>query len=159
MHWREDILSALNDFEMVSELAGEPLIFVWDNVEFCPAPHERPKKLPVGRAAVYGFWCHGEWLKIGQVGPKSNARYTSQHYTGSANSTLAGALRGDAEWAKRVANDVDAEAPAGITKDFTAEWIEHTTSRVNILLPPNHDALRRLLEAFLHVRLRPKYEG
>ena len=40
------------------------------------------------------------------------------------------------------------------------EWIERETSRVNILLPSTRGKkLLSLLEIFLHVRLRPKYEG
>ena len=135
MNWREDILSALRDFEKVSELAGDHLVLGDVKVEFLPAPHKPPKRLPAGWAAVYGFWHSNDWLKVGYAGPKSSPRYTSQHYTGAAPSTLAHSLQKDAAWVKR------------------------ETSRVNIRLPSTTTkSLGLLLEAFLHVRLRPKYE-
>jgi len=42
---------------------------------------------------VYAFGAMAFGLKVGKVGPNSNARYTSQHYlVGSAPSTLAASL-------------------------------------------------------------------
>ena len=79
--WHEDILSALEDFRIVSRLAKGNIVLGTRDVEFLPAPH-RPRTLPPGRMAVSGFWFNGEWLEIGQAGPKSYARYMSQHYTG-----------------------------------------------------------------------------
>ena len=102
---------------------------------------------------MYGFWFDSEWLKIGRAGTNSGPRYTSQHYTGSARSTLSGSLRQDEEMRK----------VAGVGEDDLrgwAAWIERETSRANILLPAASDKmLVSLLEAYLHVRLRPKYEG
>lgn len=157
-NWRDDILSALRDFTIVSELAGSKVSLDGD-AEFLPAPHE-PRELPAGKAAVYGFWCSGEWLKIGQIGPNSNPRYKYQHYNiGSAKSNLADTLKLDEEWVERVGRDGDAAAGHGITKTFIAAWIKQNTCRVNIFLPPDEKILRSLLEAFLHARLRPRYEG
>ena len=101
--------------------------------------------------AVYGFWYDGQWLKIGKVSPNSNALYVSQHYNkGSAMSTLAGSL----------ANDPRTGLVAEFDTNDAGAWIRTATSRVNILLPATrHLALLSLLEAFLHVRLRPRYEG
>jgi hypothetical protein len=40
------------------------------------------------------------------------------------------------------------------------KWMLASTSRVNILLPAFREfKLLSLLEAFLHLRLRPRYEG
>ena len=150
--WREDILSALEDFSVISGLAKNRIVLGSRDVEFLSAPH-RPRTLPTGKMAVYGFWLNGEWLKIGQAGPKSNARYTSQHYTGSAQSTLSGSLR----------KDVAMRNAAGLEDDALTEWaawIKRETSRVNILLPSTQSkSLLSLLESFLHVRLNPRYEG
>lgn len=101
--------------------------------------------------AVYGFWGDGRWLKIGKVGPNSNARYTSQHYiAGSALSTLAGSL----------AKDTAMNGVVGFDPRAPGVWIRASTHRVNILLPATRErALLSLLEAFLHLRLRPRYEG
>lgn len=99
--------------------------------------------------AVYAFWSEGGWLKVGKVGPNSNARYTSQHYlAGSAPSTLAGSLMRSPP----TDNGFD-PAQAGA-------WIRERTCRVNILLPAHQPReLLSLLEAFLHLRLRPRFEG
>jgi hypothetical protein len=101
--------------------------------------------------AIYAFWWNDEWLKIGKVGQKSQARYISQHYnTGSAMSTLAGAL----------ANDPRMEIVSGFDKQNPGAWIKNATCRVNILISSQRRReVLSLLEAFLHVRLNPKYEG
>ena len=149
--WREQIMETLSDFEVVSELARNPITLTGDSIEFCPAPHCPPSRLPVGMMAVYGFWWNGEWLKIGKAGPNSNARYTSQHYNpNSARSTLAASLAGDIRM-------VGIPDFAGSTP---GDWIKSATSRVNILLPTKSgNALLSLLEAFLHERFKPRYEG
>src|SRR5262249_45761660 len=57
-----------------------------------PAPH-RPSPLPPGWQGIYAFRFQGVWLKVGEAGPKSNARWVSQHYDpGRAMSTLAFSL-------------------------------------------------------------------
>lgn len=147
--WRDDIEKAVTAFLTVAELAGDPVHVSDMEIEYLAAPH-RPTRLPAGRMAVYGFWGDGEWLKIGKVGPKSNARYTSQHYTGSAMSSLAGSL----------ASDPRMLPVAGFDPQLPGAWIRNATHRVNILLPATrHPALLALLEAFLHLQLRPRYEG
>ena len=149
--WREQIMEAVSDFEVVSELARNPTTFTGYFLEFCPAPHRPPSRLPVGMMAVYGFWWNGEWLKIGKAGPNTNARYTSQHYNpNSAKSTLAGSLVRD----RRMVGipDFDGSSPG--------DWIKSATSRVNILVPTDSGGeLLSRLEAFLHERFQPRYEG
>ena len=152
--WKEEIRSALSDFTTVSHLARNGVSFRVEDVEweFLPAPHRRPR-LPPGRMAIYGFWFDGEWLKIGRVGPNSGPRYTSQHYTGSARSTLSWSLRQD-ESMRNIA-----ELGKDDLRGWEA-WIERETSHVNILLPAARNTmLLPSLEAYLHQRLRPKYEG
>ena len=151
--WQEDIWVALDEFITVSQLARSEVSFGVEDVELLPAPHRRPTRLPTGRMAIYGFWFDGDWLKIGRAGSNSNARYTSQHYTGSALSTLSGSLRQD-ESMRNLASLGENDRRGWAT------WIERQTSRVNILLPTASDKMiAPLLEAYLHVRLRPKYEG
>ena len=49
---------------------------------------------------------------------------------------------------------------ASLGKDELAKWILRETSRGNILLPYTRGKkLVSPLETFLHMRLRPKYEG
>lgn len=79
-------------FLKIAALAGVNLNADDLHVEQLPAPHKSPTKLPTGKMAVYIFVYGDIVLKVGKVGPKSNARYTSQHYTGSAPSTLAKSL-------------------------------------------------------------------
>jgi len=147
--WREDVRSALRDFGAVSELAGDRVDPQHAEIEFLCAPHT-PRALPRGKVAVYGFWLDGTWLKVGRAGANSNARYVSQHYTESAPSTLAKSIRSD----ERMRNISDLDGKA------LAAWIKRETSRVNILLPATTSkALLSFLEAFLHMRLQPRYEG
>jgi hypothetical protein len=149
--WRDEVETALAAFLTVAELAGDPISRADIAIEYLGAPHRPPSSLPAGRMAVYGFWHNGAWLKIGKAGPNSNARYTSQHYNlGSAASTLAGSLAGDPHL--RSVDGFDPRAPGG--------WIKTATCRVNILLPSaRRRELLSLLEAFLHLRLKPRYEG
>ena len=92
--WSQQIVDALADFHVVSELAGNPVTFGTDNVEFCPAPHRPPSSLPKGMMAVYGFWWNDEWLKIGRAGPKSAGRYTYQHYNPHSTGEQLGSFSG-----------------------------------------------------------------
>ena len=148
--WREEIENALLAFIKVAKLAGETVASSDIKVEFLDAPH-KPRGLPNGYMAVYAFWWNDLWLKVGKVGPNSNARYLSQHYNpGSAQSTLAGSLVQDPNMLDVC--DFDPQNPG--------HWIKASTCRVNILIPSNRrKELLSLLEAFLHVRLRPHYEG
>ena len=147
--WQTDITDALADFCKVVELAGVQLDAAQLKVEFLPAPH-KPTKLPTGKMAIYGYWGLNQWLKIGMVGPNSQARYVSQHYNaGSAGSTLPGSLIHDQRMA---------EIP-GFDAAVPGTWIKSSCNRVNILLSATLGReLLALLEAFLHVRLNPRYE-
>ncbi len=127
-NWRDDIERAVIDFVAVAELADDPIAIADISIEYLPAPH-RPKSLLVGMMAVYGFWGDGSWLKIGKAGPRSNARYGSQHYNaGSAKSTLAGSLAGDPHML----------AVQGFDPLSAGDWIRQSTHRVNILMPASH---------------------
>ena len=148
--WRAEIEEALAVFPKVAELAGA-LISSTDIVpDYLPAPHKHPTFQPAGTMAVYGFWGDGEWLKIGKVGPNSKSRYTTQHYGFNAKSTVARSLAKD----RRIPafSDFDPIAPG--------KWMHASTHRINILLPATMGpAVLSLLEAFLQVRLKPRYEG
>jgi len=143
--------AALADFATVARLAGATLAAGDIRVEELPAPHKSPARLPVGHMAVYVFALGDDVLKVGKVGPKSAARYTSQHYNpNSAPSTLAASMIGDAA---RLGLDDAARADIG-------NWIRTNVDRVNILIPAGHGVpVLTLLESFLQCRLRPRYEG
>ena len=123
-NWRDDIEESLAAFKTIADLARVPLGDRQLIVEYCEARHEQPRRLPSDMRAVYGFWGLEQWLKIGKAGPKSNARYTSQHYTGSAISTLSGSISRDS----RMRN------VPGLNPDAPGEWIKACTNRVNILI-------------------------
>ena len=54
------------------------------------APHRRPTALPQNTQVVYAFLVENVCLKVGKAGPKTQARFTSQHYSvNAAPSTLA----------------------------------------------------------------------
>ncbi len=148
--WRSEIENALKDFVVVGEYAGIKVELSDFRVEYLEAAHKPPTALPKDYIAAYGFWYSGEWLKIGIVGPNSNARYISQHYSpNSANSTLA----------KSLLNDAAIMSQPDFDQKLIGDWIKGNTHRVNILLNAAYGmTLLRLLEAFLHVRLKPRYE-
>ena len=148
--WRKEMESALEAFIIVAELAGEPIRLDEIQVEFLPAPHKQPSNLPIGKMAIYAFWSNNEWLKIGQAGPKSAARYISQHY--NPNSSMS-------NLAKSLANDIRMKDILKFDSHNAGQWVKASTCRVNILMPANRrQELLSLLEAFLHARLRPRYE-
>ena len=112
-------------------------------------PHA-PKALPRGRMGVYAFLYNDEFLKIGKAGPRSNARFFSQHYQAQgAQSTLAKSLLAD-----------EAMARPGLTAENVGEWIRQNTRRIDILLDERLGVFAlELIEAALHYRYEPRYEG
>lgn len=149
MTWNAE--AALNDFMIVARLAGIEVTGEDIQIETNPAPHAAPVTLPSGFMAIYVFSRGDEILKVGNVGPNSQARYTSQHYNPcSAISTLAGSLLADRS---RL-------GIAGIEDGKIGEWIKSNMDRVNILMSARLGVrVLTLLEAFLQCRLRPTYEG
>lgn len=120
-------------------------------VDYCAAPHQNPTHLPDGKMAVYIFAHGNNVLKVGIAGSNSEARYTSQHYNpASANSNLAKSLLSDEEFPER---DICSEENIG-------NWIKTNLDRVNILLDDQYGiSFLKLIEAYLHCLLKPKYEG
>jgi hypothetical protein len=149
--WCDEVKSALTSFVAVAKLAGDPISEAEMEIEYLKAPHRPPTRLPAGKMAIYGFWGDGGWLKIGKAGPNSAARYTSQHYNlRSTPSTLA----------KSLASDPHMRTVKGFDQQDPGVWIKANTHRVNILLPSQRPReFLALMEAFLHLRLRPRYEG
>ena len=147
--WNPEHIAA--DFITIARLAGVELPAGALTVESLPAPHAPPTRLPAGKMAVYVFARGEDVLKVGKVGAKSQARYTSQHYNpGSAMSTLAASILADG-------------GRHGLTESDTArvgQWIRESVDRVNFLLDERLGMrVLTLLEAFLQCRLNPRYEG
>ena len=101
--------------------------------------------------AVYVFSYQGQALKVGKVGTKSQARYTSQHYNpGSVPSTLAASLL----------KESSAINVSGLSKSNVTEWIKRNTDRFNLIIDETSGIrVLTLLESFLQCRLRPIFEG
>ena len=141
----------LEDFLAVAKFAGIELQREAIQIETLPMPHRPPRSLPTGKTAVYVFSERDRVLKVGRVGPRSQARYTSQHYNPrSAPSTLARSLLKDGEVVQR----------CGLHDDNVSAWIRENTDRVNLILDADVGVRPlKLLEAFVQCRLQPVYEG
>ena len=101
--------------------------------------------------AVYVFEWKGQCLKVGKVGPNSQARYTSQHYgPSSSNSNLA----------KSVLGGRDELGISAVSKSNVGAWIKNNVDRTNYLLDSECGIpMLTLLESFLQCRLKPRFEG
>lgn len=115
------------------------------------APHRAPSGLPRDSMAVYSFFQAGECLKVGIVGPKSQARYVSQHYSpASASSTLGGSI---------------CRNPAAVGLDVldvgnVGAWMRENLCRADLIVPASYGMkVLRFAEAFLHLRWNPRFEG
>ena len=128
--------------------------------EYLPAPHV-PGDLPSGLGAVYVFTLPGSSeasagphraLKVGKVGPNSNARFRYQHYkSGSARSTLAGAIENNPLLFGFLGID---SLPVNI-----GDWIRKNTDRDNFFVNGNRRTLLSPLEVYMKARLGPVFEG
>jgi hypothetical protein len=147
-----DAEQLIAEFRAVAQIAGLSLSESDLVAEIHPAPHQPPRNLPDGKTAVYVYCTSERCLKVGKAGPKSKARYTSQHYQpDSAPSTLARSLLG----AK-----TEFSLPDSIDSSNIGEWIKQNTYRVNILLNAATGAnALNLLEAFVQCKLDPRFEG
>lgn len=120
-------------------------------IEILPMPHTPPSSLPRGKIAVYVFSSNKDVLKVGQVGPKSQARYTRHHYNpDSSRSNLS----------KSLIEDEDAKSKHNLSQETVGEWIKNNTDRVNFIVEDDYyGPMLNLLEAFVQCRLQPVYEG
>jgi len=148
--WRAEIEISIRDFATVPALAGSPIEYRAMDVEFLAAPHTPATCLPRAKTAIYGFRYGGEWLEIGRAGPRSNPRYTYQHYcpTGT-ESTLA----------KSLLNDADFAGSAALAENAGGQWLKASTCRGDAMLVADRGIpLPTFPEALLHLRLKPRYE-
>lgn len=145
------IIDAMNKFMDVSRLANIGVSAKDYEVEYLDAPHCPPARLPKGKMAVYMFFYQDQCLKVGKVGPNSNARYVSQHYhLNSSNSNLA----------KSLLNKSSELNLSGVNKINASKWIQQNTSRINILMDARLDyPALNLLEVYMQCRFKPLFEG
>lgn len=132
----------------VSKMLGKPIESGYRIIER-GLPHT-PKSLEKGTMGVYTFLYKDEFLKIGKAGPSSNARFTSQYYLPrSSQSNLS----------KSVLLD-DNMRNLGINEDNVGDWIKQNCRRIDIILDRNLGIFAlELVEAALHYKYEPRYEG
>ena len=141
----------LDDFLRIAKLAEVDLTEINATVEILTAPHKPPARLPKGKMAVYVFIFQDQALKVGKVGPKSQARYTSQHYNpNSSRSNLA----------KSLVEKGSSFGFSNISERNVTSWIKENTDRYNFIISASSGKhVLTLLEAYLQCRLKPVFEG
>jgi hypothetical protein len=148
----EMVATALNDFAEEVRIAGGEYDVNKVIIDIRVKPH-RPSGLPLGKIAIYCFFLDGQALKIGLVGPNSDARYRSQHY--NENSVSSNVARSIRKHPSKIGVD-----PAIFLAISVGDWIKTHTDRINILLPARYGkTMLSRLETFLHMRWKPVYEG
>jgi hypothetical protein len=144
----------ITDFAHVSEIAGVPVNERDIRHESFQAPHQRPK-LPRDCCALYVFSLTTDGsivLKVGKAGPKSAARFESQHYLpGSCNSNLGKSIVLNKEQWNRL-------GIPGVEEATIGDWLRNNTDRDHFFLTAS-PLVVNLFEVFLHCRLRPLFEG
>lgn len=61
--------------------------------------------------------------------------------------------------AKSILNDSDFDS-FNLTEDTVGEWIKQNIRRIDFIIDASLDVfVLNLIEAFLHLQLKPKYEG
>ena len=131
-------------------------------VERLGIPHA-PTSLPPGWQGVYSFKYQEAWLKVGKAGPKSGARWTSQHYhPGRAQSTLAFSLLRYAHFSALAFQEL-ADLKIRLQKvgpDELGDWIKNNTERTNFLIRSELESagLDQLERIALRI-LKPIFEG
>ncbi len=153
----------IRDFQGAAQQAAPSYEVVTIDHEAQQAPHE-PHGFPPGKCAVYVFSLSAAYgdtcpagvnrvLKIGKVGPNSNARFQSQHYSPrSAQSTLARSILSPRILWPYLAIETLGEGNVG-------SWIKQNTDRDNFYLDVRFQGSLPDLERYLRARLGPVFEG
>jgi hypothetical protein len=133
----------------LSSMLGKPIREDKFEIVDLGVPH-RPASLPKGKMGIYMFLYDNKFLKIGKAGPKSNARFYSQHYNPkSARSTLAASILTDGA--------IDNKS---ISEFNIGDWIKENCYRIYILFDTDLGIFAlELIEAALHYKYEPIYEG
>lgn len=146
MDYKTEIIQIIHG---VTKAAGNEISESLYMVNDLGVPH-KPESLKPGYYGVYIFIYQNRFLKIGKVGPNSNARFSSQHYSPkSAGSTLAASILED--------NEMES---LGLNEKTVGDWIKKNCQRINVFLSAElPDFTNELIETALHYRFQPKYEG
>lgn len=143
----DEVISTMKVVEKASAELGYPITSDDYYIEDLGCPH-KAKSFPKNSVAVYMFAYNNQFLKIGKANQKTRARYESQHYGLNAPSTFARSLC------------ADTEANYGITEETSRQWIETNCQRINVIIKAEKGkAATEIVEAIMHYKFRPKYEG
>lgn len=138
-------------FAQAAGLAGVAIPAPDIEIEFLSAPHTPPASLPRGKSAVYVFMFGDRCLKVGKAGPKSAARFCSQHY---------GVDRAPSTLARSVVKAQLGGSAVTLNAESVSAWLCNNTTRINFLLPSSYGPrVLSLLESFVQCCLRPEFEG
>ena len=122
----------------------------------------KPTTLKMDEKGVYVFLTENYCFKVGKAGPKSQARWNSQHYnldTSTPSTFPKSIMQNLNRFKKFFPKNKHAEIDE-LCKQNIKQWIKENVSRIEFVIfanEPKH-ALN-LLEALVQFRLRPKYEG
>ena len=134
--------------ENVSSAAGRKISSGYEIIDR-GVPHA-PQMLKPGTMGVYTFLYKDKFLKIGKAGPNSNARFFSQHYLPTSSAS---------NLSKSILNDAEMRT-LGITEQSVGNWIKQNTRRIDIILDESLGIFTlELIEAALHFKYEPRYEG
>ncbi|MGQ9570958.1 MAG: hypothetical protein ACUVUQ_08990 [Thermodesulfovibrionales bacterium] len=141
--------NTIKDFLKAAQLADTKISESQISIQVLGCPH-KPQGLPKGKMAIYAFKFNERFLKIGKAGPNSDARFRSQPYNPkSSQSNLA----------KSILNDTDMQ-DYKLNEKNIKDWIKNHVERIDIILDESLGIfVLNFLEAFLHCKLKPKYEG
>lgn len=152
----KNVEQLLQDFNKAAKLSGFNLTEEPIRHELLSAPH-KPPTLPKNNYVVYVFSLQAPRniiLKVGKVGPNSNARFQSHHYAvGRAKSSLANSLITKPEILEKYQTMISGEID---------DWIKSNTDRNHFFISKSElkaGYLTSLLEIFLQCRLQPLFEG
>lgn len=132
----------------VTTALGKPLDENYLEIIDCGLNRKR-RGLPSGKMGVYAYCYNGVFLKIGKAGPRSSARFSSQHYRLNAKSTLAKSILKD-----------ESMSELGITEQNVGDWIKNNCCRIEVLISTEAGIFTlELIESIIHYVYKPKYEG
>ncbi|HCH02331.1 MAG TPA: hypothetical protein DEV85_10660 [Vibrio sp.] len=140
----------MDTFTLMQEANSKWIKFINETTDYdvelvnCVVDTEHNHKFTSGKWHIYSFWLNdsGESLKIGIAGPKSAARFFSQHYNeNSTNSNLAKSL-----------------LKSNFCSSNAKGWIINNTYRVNVVFNDFNKPLAHALETHLHLLFNPIFE-
>lgn len=149
-----NLYSVIEEFKKITNSDEKAL-----EIEILKAPHQS-FSLPKGKQAIYIFEKDGIFFKIGKVGEKTNNRFRYQHYNpNGARSTLAKSILNNRE-NKSLRKVFDSEMLDSLSDENIESFIKQNMNRINIYMDISlGEFYLNLLEALLHYRLNPVFEG